>query len=477
MSMLNEKELKDARPETRFDARFEADLKRRFLAGLPAGRPSMFASFFETMKKTTYLIPAGAALVLLVALALNSNVVPGAPSREAASTAGVSIEQLDDRAFGLLALSTGLGAARPESGGGSGLGLRQDTAAVPAPSAAPLGLGAAGGDGKMIAPDSWPGAINYRYVYKGGPIASLDAQLAVLKRIKGSTVSAQNLGNLDIDLIDLSRLSDLKAGSYALVEDREFGYFINVDLNEGSVSINQNWAKWPHPEQSCRDEACFQQYRLKAEDVPADDAVIAIADAFLAEYGISKTGLGAPVVRSEWRIAYAQATDKSFVYIPDSVSVVYPQMIEGRPVVDDGGPSGLYVGVNVRHRRVDNVYGLTTQRYQSSLYDAETDEKRILGIVERGGVWGYTVEGAKTVEVEVGEPERVWTRSWLPDPSGNGQELLVPALRFPILNKPANEPYFRDSIVVPLIKDVLDQNSGGGGFPMPLIKEAETRVK
>jgi hypothetical protein len=474
--MLNEKELKDARPETRFDARFEADLKRRFLAGLPAGRPSRISSFFEIMKKTTYLIPAGAALVLLLALALNANVTTtGLPSREASSTAGVSIEPLDGNAFGLLALSTAVSSPRPESGGGSGIGLRQDSVAAPT---APLGLGAAGGDAKMIAPDSWPGAINYRYVYNGGAIDGLDSSLAVLKRVKGSAVGVRDLGGLTTDLLDLSRLSDLKAGSYALFEDREFGYAIYVDLNEGTVSINQNWAKWPHPELACRDEACFQQYRLKAEDVPADDAVIAIADAFLADYGIDKTGLGAPVVRSEWRIAYAQATDKSFVYIPDSVNVVYPQMVEGRAVVDEGGPSGLYVGVNVRQRRVDNVYGLTTQRYQSSFYDAETDEKRILGIVERGGVWGYMMEGAKTVEVEVGQPERVWTRSWLPDAAGNGQELLVPALRFPILNKPANEPYFRDSIVVPLIKDVLDQNSGGGGgFPMPLIKEAETRVK
>ena len=436
-------ELLAARPDTRFDEAFARNLRAK-LAAATAPKPSPFNAFLNAiMNLKSPLIPAGAvAVIALIALAVTQqpSLSPKPSSKELASAAGVSVRSAtSEHAFGTLAAPSSSTAMERETGGGMGLAA----------------------DAKMAAPGTliYPEIVNYRYTFKD-ELPAIDAKLAVYKRVKGGGLPADAIRNLGLGVLDLNRFSNAQLQSFNLMEDREYGYAIYVDGNESMASITQNWLKWPNPTAACRDEACYQSLRVKPEDVPADAELLSIAERFLSDYGISKDGYESPVVRGEWRGQYALAADKAQFYVPESVAVVYPLSVEGKPVNDEAGYRfGLQVSVNVRTKRVDGVYNLMTQQYQSSLYESETDAAKLRSIVERGGLYGWFNPNAKkTVEIELGAPELVLTRIWLPRPNSLADELLAPALRFPILNPPADQPWFRDNVTVPLAKELIEQS-------------------
>jgi hypothetical protein len=336
-----------------------------------------------------------------------------------------------------------------------------------APVARPL---AAEGKVAMMPIDYQP--VNYRYVYKGD-IKAPDKNIDVYRRVKGfagGMAPLAALGKSAIGTVDLTRLDSASLQNFTLTENREFGYMVTVDANEGIVSFGQDWRKWPHPESQCQDDACFQRNRLTAEQMPSDEASIGVADRFLQDYGISRETYGAPEVRGEWRAEYAAATDKASVFLPDSVIVVYPLVIDGKVVDDaDGVPTGLMISVNVRHMRVDGMWGLNAGAYERSSYAAETDVKRLRAFVEQGGIWGAWNgdPSAKTVDVELGDPEVVLALTWKSREDGTNDDLYETALRFPVLKPPPDQAWFRRAVVVPLVKEALDAAAQPGAAPAP----------
>lgn len=468
------KALLDAKPDTRFDAAFAARLREQVLAAAASGsREAAPSSFFETLMKRNpffVLIPGGAALGVLLAVVLSYQSV-GTPRTSQVATespaftsaGGVSIAMVGEGAFGALSATPATDGRTQAGGGGLTLGLGGGGTT---PSATPVATDAA----KMIAPGEY---VSYRYVYKGD-LPQLEPTMPAYRRIKGFSVDGGAMGALRPlagGLFDLAQLQSAKVQSFSAIEDREFGYIAYVDTVEGMVSLSQNWTKWPHPENLCRDEACWKQYQLTPAQLPADETILGIASRFLSEYGISLDAYGAPEVRHEWRGQIAAGVDQSTLVVPDSIPVVYPLAIGGSRVDDEGGTAqGLVVSVNVRHSRVDGVWGLTSNAYEASQYAIETDAKRLSTFIERGGLYGWFDPAAKTVEVELGTPETVLTRTWATRADGMGEEILVPALRFPVLNPPADQPWFRKAVVIPLTKQTLDAvqpQDGVGIMPVP----------
>jgi hypothetical protein len=104
-----------------------------------------------------------------------------------------------------------------------------------------------------------------------------------------------------------------------------------------------------------------------------------------------------------------------------------------------------------------------TTNFQTSDYQAETDINRIKEIALKGGLYNYpTVVDANTQvqvnAVTLGTPTQGYMRYW--QYSGNtNQEMLVPAYIFPILETTGETPYYKQSIVVPLVKEILDSVS------------------
>jgi hypothetical protein len=476
-----------ARPHAPMDPRFIQELRSKVLAVYGGQHPSLSNpshSFFSFMKLKYVALPVGLVAVIALAVIMNPTIRQGMSSdiKLPLAMEDGSVTRLANGAFGTLqdtAMNFGRGgdasalSARSSigaGGGGAGLKVASSEQAV-----------------DLIAPYN---PINIKYVYKG-ELPTWEEKMTVYRRLKGSTQNASLVNSLSTatnGLIDLKRMANLELQSFTINQSTKYGYSITVDLNESLVMMNAHYPEWPHPQEECyRREAldmqakpvsiapgepyrispCEAQFRIKPEEIPADKDAIAIADRFLADHGISKEKYGAPVVNNDWRRGYDLAADKSSYYLPQSVNVIYPVILEGKTVYDEGGyPSGLSVSINIREKKVESVWNLATQNYQSSLYEAETDAKKIQTIYERGGIYGYQDPNAKeTKEVELTDAEIILGKVWMPKQDGYGSdELLVPALRFTVKDQPSGT-YTPAYITVPLIKEVL-QTQGGARIMM-----------
>ena len=332
---------------------------------------------------------------------------------------------------------------------------------------------------KLIAPgEPYPAPQNYVFKYDGGDLPQLAQEQGVLKRTKPaqpSSLVSRIVGMLSFGLIDLTKFQDVKLQSFAFVEDREFGYGIGVDLQNGFVNLYQNWERWPQPygDVACMGmEICPQPPRISIDDLPSDEEAIQIADQFLADYSVSREGYGAPQVQDyAWRTFYERSTDKANYYIPEQVQVVYPLMLEGKAVFDEGGNiSGMNVTVDARTKRATSLYDLTTKQFTISQYKGETDSKRILDVAERGGFrnYLYTDPNVKTkTTLELDTPTIEMVKIWYSaDNYKSSDELFVPAYVFPIKNWEA-AGYYRKNVFVPLVADILESDRDYGQ-PIPL---------
>jgi hypothetical protein len=156
-------------------------------------------------------------------------------------------------------------------------------------------------------------------------------------------------------------------------------------------------------------------------------------------------------------------------------------MVEGKKVYGISGESiGMQVTIDVTQKAVTSVYSLNTQSYQSSAYDNETDQKVLQSIIERGGLYDYQPESAdETVQVSLLDPEFAYVVMTRYGTTGfDYEELLVPALVFPVSAEAQDIYQWKKNIVIPLAQELLaNENSGGGvtilPVPEPLLKEGE----
>jgi hypothetical protein len=163
------------------------------------------------------------------------------------------------------------------------------------------------------------------------------------------------------------------------------------------------------------------------------------------------------------------ATVSSIYPVSNSVSVIYPFLLDGKQVYDDwGSKQGLQLNVNLEFNKVSSLYNLNTQNYQSSNYKMETDKDKILKLLRNGSIYpyyNYQETDTKIVEIPVGTPKLQYVRTWQYK-NNISDELLVPALVFPILNPDKTDNPYKTSVVIPLAKDLIDQaqkqDNGGG---------------
>ncbi len=468
--IIVEKLLQD-KPEVIMDEKFRLDLFARLedeIKRIKRIEPQTINYSF--MKKLNFVL-AGTAMVAIAAL-----IYVSMPKGGIISLSGTEeVTKVSANAFGSLA-ELSVTSSRNQSGGGgggSGLGgggaptMESDKIASPL-----MPPGSGGGSG--IDPSFVP--TYYKYFYKG-EVFTVEPQLPVYQRVKGVSGSAglsSFLQNFDVGLFNINKFASSQLDYIRASENKEYGYAINVDMKEGNVTIDQNWERWQNAYPQCQDEACYQKARIKPEDIPSDAEAIAIADSFLDEYGINRSTFGEPYVQNFWRIEYARAADKSMIYLPDVVTVVYPLKIEGNEIYDEGGnKTGLYVSVNARVDKVSNVGPITNLRYQGSDYALEQDTAKLISLAQRGGMYGYMPlpenmePNAVTKTLELGTPQKAYTRTWR-NVKNQNQELYVPSLIFPIINAP--EDIYQKSIVIPLVKDILDLPQFGGGGPINIMK-------
>jgi len=464
-----------AEPTEDFKRRLHQEILLQTRAEPSPSSPSFFSFLSFLMNKNYSVALAG---LLLGVIITGPVVYYGLPSQKQTLKTGTplftySVTDTNSNAFGNLSNASGM--SRTQSGGGGPTGIGGGGGV-----AAPMASGeAVSPDQKMIAPGTdigiYPQEITeYTFKIDGDMPALTQDQVQVLRRNKSinnadaqAMLDAFNLGS-----IDLSSFGGLKADSVSLYQDQKYGYMLYLSFRDGSVSINQNWEQWPHPESACGTEDCFQRYRMKESDIPADSVLIGIADDFVKAHGIDLAQFGKAEVDNSWRVNYAAATDKAMFWIPDSARVVYPLLIDGKPVYEQGGgKAGISVGVNVREKKVSDLYGIMNQSYARSAYDAVTDSGAVLEYIKsmNNGYGAYPQDAKKkTVEITLGAPEMGYTKVYNYQ-NGVNDELIVPALIFPVKNVPEGSYFYQQSITVPLAKQLLEQQKN---YPVPMPLDA-----
>ncbi|MCL5666294.1 MAG: hypothetical protein M1383_00770 [Patescibacteria group bacterium] len=448
------KEVLLAKPDTKFDEKFAEDLRRRLMAKADLLKEKQNKTLFGSLKfakRLNYALGAVAVLTLIIAGGLLSQ---DRKNKQAISnktleifSGKTSVTKAPSHAFGDLALSSPQG-SQPTGMGGAGAGI----GAADANSAPKTALGLGGGGMPML--------INYQYVYKGGEFSLDQPEMDVYRRVRtavSGTGAASLLKQMDFGIIDMNTFSNLSLQNLNFAEDKDYGYMFYVSLEEGTISISENWKKWPSPENTCKDSACFEQNRVKFSDVPEDAALIAMANQFLKDHNISTASYGEPLVENSWKEEYLKATDKTNSYIPNFLTVIYPQIINGNEVYDEGGnPAGLTVSVDLYAKKASGVSELYAQNYESSAYEVETDAGQLTKLAEQGGRNGnFSNPGAgRTVQVELGTPHLGYVKSYQPQEQGGpAGQMLIPALIFPITKVSQDTPFYQKNVVVFLPKD------------------------
>ncbi len=350
----------------------------------------------------------------------------------------------------------GVAMAQPRSGGGG-------PGAMPIMATPPLPV-----DAKMMPPYQ---VTQYKYVFSGSLAGLLQPKVTVYERtpeknlLPMSTVAS----SLKIGLLDLASFKNAQIQNITFGQNVPFGYSMTLNLQEAMLSIDAQWDQWPMA--TCTTADCYQPLTIK--DVPTDAELLKIATTFAADHGFDLSHYGQPEIDQTWRLSYDQAEDKANAYVPDTIRIVYPLLVEKLPTYDQAGQkNGISLNISLRYKRVMGVWGINGQTYQSSQYDGVTESGDVLkyiDMIDNYGGYPMPLRGdgsgdqpsAQTVTVTLGTPVAGLSQLFNYQANAN-HELLVPSLIFPVVRtEGANMPFWRTQIVVPLAKDLQI-----GVFPM-----------
>lgn len=482
-----------SQPDIKVDQAFAQNLRQTLLSN-PL-KQNNFISYFSNMLKKPVLIASAATLGIAVLVSVsfwkNDNSDKFARLDRNMTTLSFAGE-LPSNAFGPLLNSqaSAFGSVLSKESVSGGYSLSREGGEVISPMAVSEPAVGVGNNSfsslhmmdKMIAPPYY----NYTYQYTGEPLNLTETESPVFRRIKDTGFSrnfAQTLIGKDNGMIDLSKFDNTLLQNFQIAQNKDDGYFINVDLVNGSVNINPQYELWYTP---CYSGNCESPRLLTEKDIPSNDEIIGIANKFLDQFGISRESYGKPVVDENWKSNYpmpfaeGMARDTSFVpqYIPDVMSVIYPLIIEGQKITESNGVDfGLHVSVDIRKMKAQGLWNLFTNKYEKSNYEIETDANRILKIAQRSGSGWYQNPEENTRTLNLGTPEKIYILHYQYIPqTGISNELYIPALKFPVTNIPTDQTYFYQKfIIVPLVKEILPQYEPQPGQPpvtiMPLTKE------
>ncbi len=431
-----------------------------------------FPPSMSLFQKCTYLFGGAiTATVLILAVVFRPVGTPSVITDHTASNAPLfpyMIHNEGKKAFGTLKTAQPESAAmqRPQSGGGGS----------PAPAMGMAGGGGGGNatmDSKMIAP--YP-MTQYTYVYSG-ELADLADSVDVFKHdpslIKLNVNAIAH--NLNLGTVDLSSFSDATVDSLNITQNVPFGYSIYISLHDGTVGINQQWDQWP--QSKCQTDACFQSERVKAGDVPSDDALITLATTFAKNHGIDLSHYGDPFVDSSFapimRPMAGEEISTMPAFFPDSKRIVFPLLVDGKETYDQSGmKTGISMGINLTYKRVSDVNGISSQTYRKSSYAGVTDAsliQKFIGQIDSIYGVGDPALDIKKVTVTLGTPS-IGLVNYYRYANNMNEELLVPSLIFPIENVEGDQPVYRQNVVVPLAQDLLNEQFNQPQ-PMPLMME------
>jgi hypothetical protein len=302
----------------KIDANFKDSLKKNLLREFSNVGERKGKGIFNFMSMQKFQL-AFVMVVLVVVSVFGSGVYFNSKNQELLSleafSSNVDFKPRGSNAFGNLVSNNMGGKAELQSVAAPALGSSDMTMSARPQSG---GGGSAASSKIAIAPYR-----PYVFKYKGETLSLTESSGDVFRRVKnvGDGGIASVLKRVSFGLIDLGKFSDLRVSAFTLIQDKENGYVINVNTDEGTIFINENWQKWYRPMNDCTNQECFDRYKLKPSDVPVDSELISLSDKFLNDYGVDKSVYGEPKVLKYWDNPVSISA-RADVYIPEVVSVV-----------------------------------------------------------------------------------------------------------------------------------------------------------
>ncbi|MFA6327449.1 MAG: hypothetical protein WCX15_01050 [Bacilli bacterium] len=307
--------------------------------------------------------------------------------------------------------------------------------------------------------------LKYNYKYKGENFLLFPSEVQVYKKVNPdlSKELVGDLKNKDISLLNINNLNNIGINNMTIFEDRDYGYYFYLGLIDGSFSIYKNWDRWPISNSivACDSKGlCSSDNGLTVEDIPSDEKILEISNKFLADYGVSVKNYGLGEVQKSWFNNYLLSSAKT--YIPETMTVVYPLMIDGLTVYEQSGNKyGLTVEIDIREKKVSGVYNLMYQYFESSSYTTENNIENVIIKAEQGGLYPDYYYGDQSqvdnLDINIESASLGLVRTWQYDNNTRTSfELYVPAYIFPITTETSS--IYKENIVVPALEDFFSDN-------------------
>ncbi len=289
------------------------------------------------------------------------------------------------------------------------------------------------------------------YTY-GGTITI--PHLDVLKRNKtlGGLPSADGAS---VSLLDLGSFSGLRTDQMTWSQRTADGYTITVDGREGTINIYRDSGMVRALSDVASPDGTVSSGSASTATV-TDTQAIRIAGSFLTKHGISTESYGAAVVQQSLGGVYMEKVAAGDGAGNSMATVTYPWVVKGTSVYDESGnPFGLQVTVDAATQSVLSVYNLMTRSFTSSQYTLTDQTADIQAFLGRGGwLWSGAVSAeTKTTSYALETPSAVYMMSQYQQDGGH-DDLLVPALRFPV-NEKDQAAVGRSAVMVPVVKNLL----------------------
>lgn len=372
-------------------------------------------------------VPVMAVLVIVVWPTIR-------PSKNVVSTSGVNIQLAGSNAFGLLA-------------GVSTSSIRTSNVNQPAAQDVQTST-AAGADASAKL-----GSIDGEYRFPVFTYAADTAipQRQVLQRVKTLSGVVEGIGSAG-GLLDLKTFSDVRTDNITWSQQTADGYTISVDVRQGVISLYRNAG-------DVRIATPERAVSAAVGDVTEEQAVTIAAD-FLQRHHIDISGLGQPVVQQSVSGFMLDMPATQELAPTAYTTVVYPWVIDGVSVYDESGALfGLQVVVEGSSRTVSSVMNIMQRSFVASSYDQSITMTDIRSYLGRGGwMWSSPIAtGQATTAYALEAPTSVYMISRY-QLDGGQDDLLVPALRFPVAAAD-QQKIGRSAVIVPVIRDLISPTS------------------
>ena len=302
----------------------------------------------------------------------------------------------------------------------------------------------------MIAPDFM---VNYKYIYKWKSLQISEKNMDVFRKTVKPFNSAEVsnfLKSFDFWNVNLWKFQNLSLNNLNMSENRDFWLQITIDTENWIFSASKNYKKWPV--NNCLDDACFRANKIKISDIPEDNKLIEVSDNFIKKYEINVTNFWKPIVDNSWRENYNKTQDKDNYYIPETMQVIYPLLINWKNVFEQfWQQKWLTIWVDIKSLNVSDVYWIEKLNLESSSYEIENNFDNILKIAEKW--WNnqtYLLENSqntKEIELNLGEPSLEYVHIY-EYKNSISNEYYVPAYIFPVTSKSDSPAYFQNKIIV-----------------------------